>query len=237
MLRAQYRRHFDSDPKEDSLGKENRSFVVVGLGSFGSVVASELARFGNRVMGVDKDHRRVAALAEQLSNVVILDATDEGALREAGVDRYDVGLVSIGNDLESNVIATMNLRLIGVDRVWAKAENRTHHRILSKIGADRVVLPELEMGRHTAQMLNNPAVQDYVALGNGFSVVNLLLPERLKGKNLSDLGIGEGIVRLGMMRGTEYIDLSNGEDPEMRTNDRLLLLGKRVDLTRFGDRL
>ena len=219
------------------MGKQNRSFIVVGLGSFGSVVASELARFGNRVLGVDKNQRRVAALAEQLSNAVILDATDEGALREAGVDRYDVALVSIGNDLESNVIAAMNLRLIGVGSVWAKAENRTHHRILSKIGADRVVLPELEMGRHTAQMLNNPAVQDYVALGNGFSVVNLMLPERLKGKTLSELNIGEGITALGMMRGTEYIDLRGKADPVLNTNDRLLLLGKRVDLTRFGDRI
>lgn len=218
------------------MGRENRSFVVIGLGAFGSVVATELARFGNRVLGVDKDHRRIAMLAEQLSNVVILDATDEGALREAGVDRYDVGLVSIGNDLESSVIAAMNLRLIGVETVWAKADSRTHHRILSKIGADRVVLPGLEMGRHTAQMLNNPAVQDYVALGNGYSVVNLLIPERLKGKKLSELQISSGIVTLGMMRGTEYVDLRE-RDPVMLTNDRLLLLGKRVDLTQFGDQL
>ncbi|MBO9456761.1 TrkA family potassium uptake protein [Paracoccus sp. R12_1] len=218
------------------MGKQNRSFVVIGLGAFGSVVATELARFGNRVLGIDKDHRRVAALAEQLSNVVILDATDEGALREAGVDRYDVGLVSIGNDLESNVIAAMNMRLIGVETIWAKAESRTHHRILSKIGADRVILPGLEMGRHAAQMLNNPAVQDYVALGNGFSVVNLLIPERLKGRKLSDLNTGPGITPLGLMRGTEYIELRDN-DPALQTNDRLLLLGKRVDLTRFGDQL
>ena len=218
------------------MGRQQRSFVVIGLGAFGSVVASELARFGNRVLGIDQDHRRVAMLAEQLSNVVILDATDEGALREAGVDRYDVGLVSIGNDLESSIIATMNLRLIGLDAVWAKAESRTHHRILSKIGADRVLLPGLEMGRHAAQMLNNPAVQDYVALGNGYSVVNLLIPERLKGRKLSDLQIDEGIVTLGMMRGTEYVDLSQ-RDPVLMTNDRLLLLGRRVELTQFGDRL
>lgn len=218
------------------MGRQQRSFVVIGLGAFGSVVASELARFGNRVLGIDQDHRRVAMLAEQLSNVVILDATDEGALREAGVDRYDVGLVSIGNDLESSIIATMNLRLIGLDAVWAKAENRTHHRILSKIGADRVLLPGLEMGRHAAQMLNNPAVQDYVALGNGYSVVNLLIPERLKGRKLSDLQIDKGIVTLGMMRGTEYVDLSQ-RDPALMTNDRLLLLGRRVELTQFGDRL
>lgn len=218
------------------MGKENRSFVVVGLGSFGGVVAAELARFGNRVLGVDRDHKRVAALAEQLSNVVILDATDEGALREAGADRYDVGLVSIGNDLESSVIAAMNLRLIGIETIWAKAESRTHHRILSKVGADRVVLPGLEMGRHTAQMLNNPAVQDYVSLGNGFSVVNLLIPERLEGRKLSDLPFNSAITRLGMMRGTEYFDLHEC-DPVLMTNDRLLLLGKRAELTQFGDQL
>lgn len=218
------------------MGKQKRSFVVVGLGAFGSVVATELARFGNRVLGIDQSQKRVASLADQLSNAVILDATDEGALREAGVDRYDVGIVSIGNDLESSVIAAMNLRLIGIETIWAKAESRTHHRILSKLGADRVVLPGLEMGRHTAQMLNNPAVQDYVSLGNGFSVVNLLIPERLKGEKLSDLPFEPGITKLGMMRGTEYIDLGE-RDPVLLTNDRLLLLGKRVELTKFGDRL
>lgn len=209
---------------------------MIGLGAFGSVVALELARFGNQVLGIDKDPRRVSMLADQLPSVAILDASDEGALREAGVDRYDVGLVSIGNDLENSVIAAMNLRLIGVGTIWAKAESRTHHRILSKIGADRVILPGLEMGRHAAQMLNNPAVQDYVALGNGFSVVNLMVPQRLSGRRLSDLEVDDGIEVLGMMRGTEYRS-TRDDDPLLQTNDRLLLLGKRVDLTRFGDRL
>ena len=218
------------------MGRQSRSFVVIGLGSFGSVVASELARFGNQVMGVDKDPRRVATLAEALPQSVILDATDEGALREAGVDRYDVGLVSIGNDLESNVIAAMNLRLIGVGTIWAKAESRTHHRILSKIGADRVILPGLEVGRHTAQMLNNPALHDYVSLGNGFSVVNLLIPARLAGRMLRDLHVGPGIEILGMMRGTEFWN-PRIDDRPMQANDRLLLLGKRPELTRFGDQL
>ncbi|WCR09508.1 TrkA family potassium uptake protein [Paracoccus stylophorae] len=217
------------------MGRQNRSFVVIGLGAFGSVVAAELARFGNRVLGIDKDQRRVAALAEQLSSAVILDATDEGALREAGADRYDVGLVSIGNDLEGNVIAAMNLRLIGVETIWAKAESRTHHRILTKIGVDRVILPGVEMGRHAAQMLNNPAVQDYMALGNGFSVVNLMIPKRLDDRKLSQLNLGAGVTALGIMRGTEHVDLHG--DPVLHTNDRVLLLGKRVDLTRFGDRL
>ncbi|MFV0302889.1 MAG: potassium channel family protein [Paracoccus sp. (in: a-proteobacteria)] len=218
------------------MSRENRNFVVVGLGSFGSVVAAELARFGNRVLGVDIDERRVSTLAETLSSVVILDATDEGALREAGANQYDMALVSIGNDLEASILAAMNLRLIGVETIWAKAQNRTQHRILSKIGVDRVILPEHEMGRHTAQMLNNPAVQDYVALGNGFNVVNLLIPKRLGGRTIREIQIGEGVRILGVMRGTEYVC---GDDPDylLKESDRLLLLGRRPELTAFGDRL
>lgn len=218
------------------MSRRNRSFVVVGLGSFGGVVATELARFGNRVLGIDIDEKRVASLAETLSSVVILDATDEGALREAGVSHYDVALVSIGNDLEASILAAMNLRLIGVETIWAKAENRTQHRILSKIGVDRVLLPALEMGRHTAQMLNNPAVQDYVALGNGFSVVNLLVPKRLADRPMGELEIGTGVRILGLMRGTEFFS-GDDRDHILKEADRLLLLGKRPELTAFGDRL
>lgn len=221
---------------EGNVSKENRSFVVIGLGGFGGVVASELARFGNYVLGIDKDPRKVSALAEQLSEAVILDATDETAIREAGVNRFDLGLVSIGGDLEGSIVATMNLRLNGINTVWAKAANRTHHRILSKIGADRVLLPASEMGRHTAQMLNNPIVQDYINLGNGFSVVNVLVPKRLTGRMLSDLPAQSGVTRLGIMRGTEFISLSD-RDLALAANDRLLLLGKRADLTVFGDQL
>ena len=220
------------------MGKQNRSFVVVGLGSFGSVVASELARFGNRVLGVDKDQRRVAALAEQLSNAVILDATDEGALREAGVDRYDVALVSIGNDLESNVIAAMNLRLIGVGSVWAKAENRTHHRILSKIGVDRVIHPEKEVGQHIAQVLHNPLVRDYVSLGNGQHVVNFRIPESLQGKALTELPHGNkhNLRCIGVLRGTEFMG-HDGTACELQKDDLLLLLGGRQDLRDFAGSL
>lgn len=104
-------------------------------------------------------------MAEKLSNVAILDASDDAALREAGVENYNVALVSMGNDLESSILSVMNLKLIGVETIWVKADNRTHHRIMSKMGVDRVLLPDIEMGRHTAQMMNNPAVQDYVSLG------------------------------------------------------------------------
>lgn len=220
------------------MAKETRSFTVIGLGAFGSAVASELARFGNQVLGVDTDEKRVTQMSNILDNCVILDTTDEVALREAGIDQYDVALIAIGRDIQASILTTMNLKMLGVETIWVKASNKTHHRILSKLGADRVILPEQEMGRHIAQMLNNPVVQDYVSLGNGYSVVNIVIPERLKGKPLKSLGIGErfDLRLLGLMRGTEF---RAGDTAEMALEpaDKLIVLGKRPELRRFGDAL
>ncbi len=220
------------------MARENRTFAVVGLGAFGSTVASELARFGNHVIGVDTDDRRVSQMASVLPATAILDTTDEIALREAGIDGYDVALVAIGRDIQASILTTMNLRMLGIHTLWVKASNRTHHRILSKLGADRVILPEQEMGRHIAQMLNNPVVQDYVSLGNGYSVVNIEIPARLAGRPLDSLGVGRDydLRLLGLMRGSEFRSCDT-PGLTLQAEDKLLLLGKRPDLRRFGDAL
>jgi trk system potassium uptake protein len=220
------------------MAKETRSFAVIGLGAFGSAVASELARFGNQIIGVDLDERRVSQMASTLSSAVILDTTDEMALKEAGIDQYDVALIAIGRDIQASILTTMNLKMLGIRTIWVKASNKTHHRILSKLGADRVILPEHEMGKHIAQMLNNPMLQDYVSLGNGFSVVNIVIPARLKGREMASLGIGKDydLQLLGLMRGTEFraYDTPN---LALEEDDKLILLGKRPELRRFGDAL
>jgi trk system potassium uptake protein len=211
---------------------------VIGLGAFGSAVAGELARFGNQVIGVDLDERRVSAMASTLSAAVILDTTDDMALKEAGIDQYDVALIAIGRDIQASILTTMNLKMLGIRTIWVKASNKTHHRILSKLGADRVILPEQEMGKHIAQMLNNPMLQDYVSLGNGFSVVNIVIPARLMGRDIASLGIGKDydLRLLGMMRGTEF---RTCDTPHLalQEDDKLILLGKRPELRRFGDGL
>jgi len=220
------------------MARETRSFAVIGLGAFGSAVAAELARFGNRVIGVDLDERRVAQMASALSSTLILDTTDEMALKEAGIDQYDVALIAIGRDIQASILTTMNLKMLGIGTIWVKASNKTHHRILSKLGADRVILPEQEMGRHIAQMLNNPVVQDYVSLGNGFSVVSIVIPDRLAGRDMASLGIGStyDLRLLGLMRGTEFRSC-DVKDLVLERDDKLILLGKRPELRRFGDAL
>jgi trk system potassium uptake protein TrkA len=215
-----------------------RSIAVIGLGTFGSTVARELAHYGNHVLGLDNEERNVSRLADELAEAVIVDGRDEEALKQAGVGDYDVCVVAIGEDLEASILCTMNVKMLGVETIWVKARSRNHHRILSKLGVDRVVLPEQEIGQHIAQMLHNPAVRDYVSLGNGFNVVDFQVPEHLDGTRLGELKLEESFELrcLGLMRGTSYFDCSDG-DTGLKAEDKLLLLGRRDNLRSFGDSL
>lgn len=216
--------------------KKERNVVVLGLGVFGTTVATELYRLGNRVLGMDQNERTVSRLAETLTEAVIADCSDEDALREAGVGSYDTAVVAIGENMEANILCVMHLKLLGVKTIWAKALNKTHHRILSKLGVDRIILPEQETGQHVAQTLNNPLLQDYFSMGNSFYVVRIGVPERLIGKRLGELQLKSRyeLRCIGMMRGCDYVECAN-EDVELQLDDQLLVLGQRSNLRTFGD--
>lgn len=217
------------------MANPQRSFAILGLGTFGSTVATELARFGNHVLGIDNDEKRVSRLAHVLTEAVIGDARDEIALREAGISHYDVVLVAMGEDLEASILATMNARLLGAKTIWVKAISRTHHRILSRLGADRIVHPEEEFGQHIAQMLHNPLVHDYVKLGNGFQVFNIVVSARGQGKTINALELDRyELIWLGLMRGSTYVPCQD-KTFVLQAEDRLLVLGRRADLRRFSD--
>ena len=219
------------------MNEKSRSFVVIGLGAFGATVAGELSRFGNYVTGVDIDEKRAASMGDQLSQTVILDATEEGALREAGIDSHDAGVVAIGDNIEASILAALNLRLLGIGRIWAKASSKSHHRILTKIGVDRVLLVEQEMGRHAAQMLHNPSVRDYVSLGNGYHIVTIDAPSTLESKTFAEIDLPNRfeLRPLGVMRGKDFHDCVDGF--ALTEGDKLLILGKRGELRRFGETL
>lgn len=216
--------------------KRNRTFVIIGLGTVGSTVAADLARSGNHVLGIDINEKSVAALSDILSEAIIADGRDEEALREAGVDKYDVALIAIGEDLEANILCTMNVKMLGVKTVWVKAINKTHHRILTKLEPDRVILPEQEIGQHIAQKLHNPAVRDYLSLGNGMHVINLEVPESMAGKTIESLDLEKSheLRCLGILRGSEFIGCDTGT-VTMEASDKILILGRRQNLRDFSD--
>lgn len=216
---------------------KSKYVAVIGLGTFGSTVARTLAGFGDKVLGIDIDEKRVSGLADELADVVIADGRDEEALREAGVDGYDTAVVAIGEDLEANILCTMNVKMLGVKTVWTKCLSETHHRILRKIGVDRVIHPEEEIGQHIAQVLHNPLVRDYISLGNGFYIVDVQVPERLDGSALKEADLDKYDVRcLGVMRRTSLLEHSDSA-LIVQSGDKLLLLGERDNLQRFGETL
>jgi trk system potassium uptake protein TrkA len=215
--------------------KKRRSFVVVGLGAFGGTVATTLAGMGDEVLGIDHDEKRVRSLVDKMTHVAIADARDEDALKEAGAGQHDVGIISIGEDLEASILCTMNLKLIGVPTLWVKALSRTHHRILAKIGVDRVIRPEHDMGLHVAETLHSPYVADYLSLGNGFHVINLIIPASSRLKTVGELRAltGNKVQILGFMRSTEFQD-GKQNDMSLLEGDRVMLLGRRNELRQLA---
>jgi len=216
----------------------SQSFVIIGLGTFGSTIARDLVRFGHHVTGIDRDERAVAAIADDLDRTLILDVREEIALRDAGINLCDVGVVAIADDIEASILATITLKTLGIDKIWVKAASKNHHRILSRLGVDRVIHPEKEVGQHIAQMLHNPLVRDYFSLGNGQHVVNFRVPESLQGKKLTELRHGNkyNLKCIGVLRGKEFVG-HDGTECELQKDDLLLLLGGRKELRDFAGTL
>ena len=120
----------------------NKQFVIIGLGRFGSSIAKTLYSLGNDVLAIDKDEDIVQEIADSVTHAVQLDATDENALRALGIRNFDVAVVTIGDNIQSSIMATLLVKELGVKYIIAKGHSDLHAKVLYKIGADRVVLPE-----------------------------------------------------------------------------------------------
>lgn len=166
-----------------------KSYVVIGLGRFGTSVARELARLGNEVLVIDSDEEAVEEVSGDVTHAMIADATDEAVLRSIGVRNFDCVVVAIGGSLEKSVLATIMLKDLGAKQIVCKAQGGIHKRVLEQIGADRVIVPEHDMGRRLAQTLNNPNVLDYVEISEDCCVIDLTPPESWTGKSLLDVDV------------------------------------------------
>ncbi|MGN0026287.1 MAG: potassium channel family protein, partial [Clostridium sp.] len=128
----------------------NKQFVIIGLGRFGASIAKTLYSLGNDVLAIDKDEDIVQEIADSVTHAVQLDATDENALRSLGIRNFDVAVVTIGDNIQSSIMATLLVKELGVKYIIAKGHSDLHAKVLYKIGADRVVLPEKDMGIRVA---------------------------------------------------------------------------------------
>lgn len=168
---------------------KNNQFVIVGLGRFGSSLGKELMKLGYEVLGIDRDEEVVQDMSNELTYTVSADCTDEETLRSLGVRNFDCGVVAIGDDIQASILTTILLKDLGVKRVVAKAMSELHGRVLEKIGVDRVVYPERDMGIRVAHQLVSPNLLDYIELSKEYTIAELSVPKCLNGKSLHDLNL------------------------------------------------
>jgi len=187
--------------------KKNKQFAVIGLGRFGVSVATTLFKSGYEVLAIDANADRVQKLSNEFTHVVQADTTDENALKALGIRNFDVVVVAIGEDVQANVMTTLSLKEMGVKYIVAKARNELHGKMLEKIGADRVVYPERDMGMRVAHNLVSTNVLDYIELSPDLSLVEVTTPMELVGQSLAgaNLRAKYGVNVMAIKRGDKLI--------------------------------
>lgn len=213
-----------------------KQFVVLGLGIFGSTLVKTLSQFGREVIAIDKDSENVQRVSEFATKAVIGDVTDIQFLTDLGLDDIDVGIVAIGDRLEDSILATMNLKELGVPYVIVKAKNKRFKVVLERIGADHVVCPEKEMGEKIARTLLRKNIKDLIELDEENCIVEMKVPQSWIGKSLSQLDLRKlySINVLGK-RDPKTHKLEVPVDPSapIEMNDTFLVLGQTDKIEKY----
>jgi trk system potassium uptake protein len=203
------------------------SVLVIGLGRFGSSAARELMRLGHEVLAVDGNETIVNEIAPDVTHAVQLDAADEAALRAIGAAEFEHAIVAISGGVEASIFATMALKRLGVRNVVAKAGSDLHGSILERVGADRVVFAEREMGQRIAHSFAVRQVIDYLDVAPRVGLVKVHPPESWVGRSLGDLDLP---VRLQLtpvaLRRGDGVTVNPHETEVVRADDELILIGK-----------
>jgi trk system potassium uptake protein TrkA len=198
-------------------------------------MATTLAGLGHDVIGIDGDEDKVRSLADVISLALQLDATDDKALRAAGIRDVDVAVVSIGEHLESSLMVVTLLKEMNIPQIVAKAVTPLHGRILEKLGVSRIVFPEREMAVRIAHSLVVPNVLDYIELSNDYSIVEVPAPPEFFGKSLREIGLRSrfGLTTIAIKHtagGSVSSNIAPGPEDIVQEGDVLSLLGSNERL-------
>ena len=216
----------------------NRRFIVLGLGSFGTALATKLADNDCRVTGVDSSEDAVNELKDVLYEAVVADVTDRDALAELSVANANGVCISLGENIEPSLLAALHVKELGARRIVVKGVTIEHGKILKKLGVDRVVFPEVEIAQQLADRETWPNVLDFLPIDRNYGVIEIAVPSSLNGETLqqADLRRRFGIYVLGVkdsLAGTLQVIPS----PDLRlTDDQMLLaLGQMDNLEKFRE--
>ncbi|MEU4420280.1 TrkA family potassium uptake protein [Actinoplanes sp. NPDC024001] len=213
---------------------DNR-IVVLGLGRFGGSLALELMRQDWEVVGIDSDAAVVQSYADQLTHTAIANTTDEQALRQLGVHETAHAVVGIGTDLEAGILTTSLLADLGVPNIWAKAISRQHARILQRVGAHHVVLPEHEMGERVAHLVTGQ-ILNFIEFEDDYALVKTLAPEEAYDRTLADAGLRAkyGVTVVSIKRPGEEFTYATA-DTTVYAGDILIVAGRTRAVETFAN--
>ncbi|AKL86062.1 TrkA family potassium uptake protein [Bacillus atrophaeus] len=213
---------------------KNKQFAVIGLGRFGGSICKELHRMGHEVLAVDINEDKVNAHSSFATHSVVANATEENEMNSLGIRNFEYVIVAIGANIQASTLTTLLLKEMDIPNIWVKAQNYYHHKVLEKIGADRIIHPEKDMGIRIAQSLSDENVLDYIDLSEEYSIVELLATKKLHFKSILDLNVRAkyGCTILAIKHNGE-INVSPAPEAVIHERDCLVLMGHKRDIKRF----
>ena len=211
-----------------------KQFVVIGCGRFGSSVARTLYGLGFDVLAVDRSEDVIQGIADSVTHAVQVDSTDEATLKSLGMSNFDVAIITIGSDIQASIMATLIIKELGVKYVVAKAQNESHAKVLYKIGADRIVFPERDMGVRVAHNLVSSNILDYIELAPDYSIVEIAALREWEGENLRELNMRAkyGVNVMAIKRGTE-INIAPTAVDIVSKGDVVVVIGHNDDIRKL----
>lgn len=211
-----------------------KQYAVIGMGRFGTSVAKELNGMGFDVLAIDSSEHRIQEIAGLVTHAVSSDSTEEEALRALGIRNFDVVVVAIGEDIQASILTTLILKDLGVPAIIVKAKNELHGKVLQKIGADKVIFPERDMGMRVAHHLVSPNILDYIEISDDYSIMDMRASAEMIGKNLKELDIRArfGCNVLGI-RNDGNMNISPNPEDRLVDGDVLVIVGQKNDLARI----
>lgn len=216
-----------------------KTFVVIGLGRFGTAVALELSALGHEVLAVDTDEAKVQRVADQVTHAVVGDARDMDVLAALGVRSFDCAVVALGGDVGNSALITMNLKELGMERVVCKAQSHVHSKVLERIGADRVIFPEHEMGLKLAQGLSSSNVLNFIEFSEDYGMAELAVPKSWQGKSFRELDVRNAfrvtIIAVRKADNPGTLDVAPGADCVLEAGDNVVAVGRGEDIDRLHE--
>lgn len=215
---------------------KNKQFIVIGCGRFGASVAKTLTKLGREVMVIDNNADIIKDISEHVDHAVQMDALDEASFRTIGLRNFDVAIIAIGSDIEASIMATLIAKDAGVPTVIAKALTEIHGKVLTKIGADKIIFPERDMGMRVAYGVSSPNILDIIEFSQDYSIIETEALRDWENKSLKELNLSRqyGMTVIAIKRG-EHINIVPSSDEVIKKDDIVVILGNNANLMKISE--